>query len=187
MPRFLDIPDGVHGILEPDHDTQGRHEQQNDPDDGGEAPGLLRAGAGQHGFDRLAAGLTEQGAELLREACAGGIRPEEEARHAGDDQQERPHREHGVVGKRGAQSGAPMPEPLVNRSLENFQDHSRSATWLSSGEPTHGRRVSADVSIDWRRERSISRSQDSTRPIAPGLGPAQGEGLPLDPSPIVHD
>ena len=123
-------------------------EEQDDAGDGGEAPRLLRAGAGEHGFDRLAAGFAQQGAELRRETAAHGIRPEEQPRHAGHDQHQRPHREHRVVGKRGAQPRAPMPEPLVNRGLKDFQDHrKRTCGGVSQEELRRGRGVSAaDVS-----------------------------------------
>jgi hypothetical protein len=58
------------GNLELDHDAQARHEQQDDAGDGGEPPGLLRTGPGQHSLHRLAPGLTQQRAELSGEAAA---------------------------------------------------------------------------------------------------------------------
>ena len=45
--------------------------------------------SGQHGLDGLAAGFAEERSELSREAAAHGLGPEEEAAHAGDDQQQR--------------------------------------------------------------------------------------------------
>jgi hypothetical protein len=140
---FLDIPNGVHGVLELNDDTQGRDEQHDDAGDGGEASGLRRAGAGQHGFHRLASGLAQQAAELRREASARGVRAEEEAGDARHDQQKRAHREHGIIGKRGAQPGAPMVEPLVNCGLEDFQDHARVRSGGRQEELRRSRRVSA--------------------------------------------
>jgi hypothetical protein len=38
---LLDVPDGVHGVPELDHDAKGGHQQQQNTSDGGETAGLL--------------------------------------------------------------------------------------------------------------------------------------------------
>ena len=107
---LLHIPDGVHGVLELDHDAEGGDQQQCDPGDGGEAPGLLELAPASMASTALLPVSPNSdrnwAVRLPRTASAPKNRPG----HAGYDQQQRPHREHGVVGERRSQPGAAMAE-----------------------------------------------------------------------------
>jgi len=91
---------------------------------GGQPAGLWRTCSRQHGLNSLAAGLAQQGPELSGQAAPDRIRTKEKPGYARHDQQQRPHRKHGVIRQRGAEAGAAMAEPLINGGLQNFPGQS---------------------------------------------------------------
>jgi hypothetical protein len=101
--RGFHLPHRVQGVLELNHDADGGKDQGANPYCGRDHAFARPVRALEHGFDGLSAGVADEPLQRAENLALHGLGAEDETGNRNRYENQRPEREHGVIGKRRAE------------------------------------------------------------------------------------
>jgi hypothetical protein len=113
--RGFHLPDRVQGVLELNHDADGGKDQGANPYCGRDHAFARPVRALEHGFDGLSAGVADEPLQRAENLALHGLGAEDETGNRNRYENQRPEREHGVIGKRRAEPRILVLGPAADR------------------------------------------------------------------------
>ena len=113
-------PDAIQRVLQLGKHGGRAHQHEHQPDQRAEHALRRLADADQNALDRLRRLVAEQAAQLAEDLATRRVHAEHQAGDRDDDQQQRRHREHGVVRQRSAHARRVVVQPCAASGLDQL-------------------------------------------------------------------